>query len=180
MRLLSRVVIIVWFFSYSYNVAGVGIHEREYNIKAAFIANFIRYTRWQHFPNHQFRFCVSNAEINTIFSHRLANETWFERKPIFKSVKSNASLDCDLLFINKKSATQWRDALDDVDINNVLIISESRGMSQAFSHINFFLADNKLRFEINTMRVASSQLTINASLLRLARITSNTEADDDK
>jgi len=179
MRLLPRVVILFLLYSYSYNVVGVGINEREYNIKSAFIANFIRYTRWQHFSSDQFRFCVSSVAVNSIFSSQLANEEWFERKPTFIFIDSNELINCDLLFIDKESSTQWRGYLKNTEHPNLLIISESRGMSQSSSHINFFLADNKLRFEINTTRVASSQLTINASLLRLARIISTTEVGDD-
>lgn len=178
MRLLSLFFLLSALTVNSF-VAAATINEREYSIKAAFIANFVRYTRWSTFDNEQFRFCVSNQAVNAVFVNRLADETWFDRKPVFTLVDDTDSISCDLLFIDKDSSAQWRNHLEHHPPTNMLIISESRGMSQAVSHINFFLADNKLRFEINTSRVENSHLTINASLLRLARITSTAEVAND-
>lgn len=171
MRSLLLIALYFCFQNLSIAAPAASVNEREYHIKAAFIANFVRYTRWDNLSDKHFRFCVSDVEISDIFSTKLANETWFDLKPSFHVVQQYDAQDCDLLFIDKSSAAQWLAHYHDLATDNLLIVSESRGMSQSMSHINFFLADNKLRFEINPSRVTASNLTINASLLRLARIT---------
>lgn len=176
---MNRLVLAGLFFivcsSWSVSANGEKLNEREYQIKAAFIANFIRYTHWPQNPKVRFIFCSSNHHVNSIFNKALADEIWFGLKPQFKLVSPTDSLECDILFIDKSSSEQWRVLFNVTNSNDLLIVSESRGSSQLFSHINFFFTDNKLKFEINPQRVSTSNLSINASLLRLARITSSKE-----
>lgn len=169
-RLLLSFFLLLFTASYSMGAKAIEINEREYQIKAAFIANFIRYTRWQSFANRHFQVCSTNEKINDIFLNKLAKETWFNLTPHFKVVKKTTSLNCDVLFIDRFVAGQWLNILPS---KNILIISETRGYASHTSHINFFFADNKLRFDINPLRLQLSELSINASLLRLARITSS-------
>jgi hypothetical protein len=174
-RLILAGFSLILLSSWSLYANGAKPHDREYQIKAAFIANFIRYTHWKNKPRQRFNFCISNHRVNNIFNKALANETWFGLKPQFKLVSPTDTLKCDILFIDSSSSNQWEVLFNVIKTNGLLIVSESRGSSQSYSHINFFLADNKLRFEINPQRVSSSNLSINASLLRLARITSSKE-----
>lgn len=177
-RLLSIFFLLV-FATVSIRAQSAIINEHEYRTKAAFIANFIRYTRWQQLPQQHFRFCTCNPKINDIFLSQLANESWFGLTPVFVYATEHNLKHCDLLFVDQASSSKWKSQRDIVRAVNLLVISESHGFANEYSHINFFFADDKLRFEINPQRVHTSQLSINASLLRLARIISAKEQHRD-
>jgi len=171
-RYKCLVLTVLLFLSFFQSAGAAQVNEREYRIKAAFIANFIRYTHWKNPPQKSFRFCNIDARVANIFKKTLVKETWFSLKTEFKLVLNSNSLACDILFVDKLSAHEWRELWSVTHPKDLLIVSEGRGESQLFSHINFFFSDNKLRFEINPARLSLSDLSINASLLRLARITS--------
>jgi len=176
-RYQHLVLALFFFLSFSQSANAAQVHEREYRIKAAFIANFIRYTHWKNTPQNSFRFCNIDNRVAGIFKQELEQETWFGLHSEFKLVTNTKALPCDILFVDKLSEQQWRELLSKEQSKGLLIVSETRGSSQSFSHINFFFSDNKLRFEINPQRLQSSDLSMSASLLRLARITASKEGN---
>jgi len=154
----------------SFQAHALTLTQREYQIKSAFIANFIRYTRWQPAPSEAFEFCTTSAGANNILSQSLGNEVWFELTPIFNVVSPGQELHCHLLFVDQLSNQQWGSYLATHPSANLLIVSETSNSARLYSHINFFFVDNKLRFEINPTRLKRANLNVSASLLRLARI----------
>ena len=144
--------------------------DREYQIKAAFISNFIKYAHWRNIPANTFSFCTTSERVNTIVELGLDKERWHNKMPSFYVVTPGKESRCQLLFIDREHHQEWQDYLTKKRLKNILMIGEKQGFARHIGHINFFLADNKLRFEINSQRLASDQLNLSSSLLRLARI----------
>jgi len=143
---------------------------REYQIKSAFMANFIRYTHWQSMPTNNFQFCMTSTHASDIVSKSLQQERWFDLTTQFSLVAPGEEGKCHFLFVDQSSHELWQPYLSLTKVKNLLVVSEQKDSAQQYSQINFFFVDNKLRFEINPSRLQGADLAINASLLRLARI----------
>ena len=132
------ILISIFFYFLSQSAHSAQFNDREYKIKAAFIANFIHYTHWQYLPKKSFRFCNTEQRINDVFYQTLADEDWFDLQPLFTLVSLDGALECDILFVDKISTKKWLAFLALNKSTNILIVSEVRGSTQLFSHINFF------------------------------------------
>lgn len=157
----------------SFQTSAMTLTEREYQIKSAFIANFIRYTRWNSLPSETFDFCTTSEKANNILSLSLSDERWFDLTTNFIVIKPGEEQQCHFLFVDQISNKEWKSYLETHPVNNLLIVSEKQHAARTYSQINFFFADNKLRFEINPKRLKDANLHISVSLLRLARIVSS-------
>lgn len=157
--------------------------DREYHIKIAFLTNFISYTQWPDITrkpeNSEFVFCSSSSRFVDIASPVLKDKQ-VEGKPIrLAAVDPGAEWQCDLLFILVDEADLWVKYLSEVDVEGVLIVGERRGFAHEVGNINFFLAGNKLRFEINLDSLENSGLKISSRLLRLAKLIRDEERSND-
>lgn len=78
--------------------------------------------------------------------------------------------DCQILFIPKKGVAVLQKILAAVKDLPTLTISESEGMAEAGCFINFYIYENKLRFEINQKGMQDAGFTIDYRLLRVSKI----------
>lgn len=168
-------------YSISGSIASPG--DREYQIKIAFLTNFISYTQWpditRRTESSEFVFCSSSDRFVEIASPSLKDKQ-VEGKPIrLATVEPGTEWQCDLLFILVEEADLWVKYLSEVDAEGILIVGERRGFAHEVGNINFFLAGNKLRFEINLDSLESSGLKISSRLLRLAKLIRNEESSND-
>jgi len=166
-------MLVIFAVTASFHTQAINFSEREYQIKAAFIANFIRYTRWDSPATQQFSFCTTSPSVNLILSQHLSDERWFGLSPNFTVVKPGQQHLCHFLFIDAQADSQWRSHLANRAVPNLLIVTEKKESARVLGQINFFQVDNKLRFEINPRRLEQAKLKVSASLLRLARIVSH-------
>ncbi|NQZ30739.1 MAG: YfiR family protein [Oceanospirillaceae bacterium] len=146
--------------------------KREYNIKIAFIYNFIKYTQW---PKHdqfedRFYFCSSNAQVAKLASAFFKGKHMNNRVIEVKNITIEKLQGCHLLFVSKTESNLWEAYLTNKHLPGILIIGETPGFAHSSSQINFFLAANKIRFEINLKLLQKSSLTMHSQLLRLAKI----------
>ncbi|WP_432474151.1 YfiR family protein [Amphritea sp. HPY] len=157
--------------------------DREYQIKIAFLTNFISYTQWPDITrkteSSEFVFCSSSERFVEIARPALKGKQ-VENKPIrLTAVDPGEEWQCDLLFILVEEADLWVKYLSEVDAEGILIVGERRGFAHEVGNINFFLAGNKLRFEINLDSLENSGLKISSRLLRLAKLIRNEETSND-
>ena len=147
---------------------------REYEIKAAFIYNFVKFVEWP--PDD-----TSNADPITIavvgkdpFGDALdliREKTIGVRKIV---VKRFARVDdiakCQVLFISSSQHEQLPHILKVTKKWHVLTIGEVTGFAQSGGIINFIIVDDKVRFEINVDAAQRAGLKISSQLLKLASI----------
>jgi hypothetical protein len=166
--------------------------SREYQIKAAFLYNFIKFVDWP-----EEKTAGSDNTINIGIIGEDPFEDAFE--PIkdkrikgrnvvikrFKSIKElkknggkgkpelhpeiDAIKKCHLLFIcssEKKNSGEIIKALND---SSVLTVGETAGFLEDGGIIKFIMEEQKIRFEINATTAEETKLKIRSKLLRLAR-----------
>ncbi len=149
--------------------------EREYEIKAAYIYNFINYIDW---PDNAFPASGGTitigivgqspfaAALNTLNGKQVKGRTL-----ALKQVTDIKDLDqCQIVFINSSEKSRLPELLGKLKDSRVLTVSEIDGFAQQGGIINFISEHNKVRFEINPDAAHRLGLNISSELLKLAKL----------
>lgn len=146
----------------------------EYEIKAAFIHNIAKFVEWpapQSPAKAPLMLCIlgqdpSGGAFDALYGKQVGGMAW-EVAP----VNSRASLrECRVLFIAASEAGNLRRILEGIQGSAVLTVGDSDGFAEQGVMVNFYLEQNKVRFEINLAAVKRAGLKISSQLLKLARI----------
>ncbi len=153
--------------------------SREYRIKAAFIYNFAKFTRW---PAGSFSdaeapldFCIYGEDpFGGAFDAVAGNTIRGRRVAVRRIAAIEASAGCHLLFISDSEAGRLTGILAALNDRPVLTVADMPDFARAGGIINLkTTADDQLRFEINTSTARRAGLRFSSKLLSLAEITSN-------
>ncbi|MBL4656202.1 MAG: YfiR family protein [Bacteroidia bacterium] len=148
----------------------------EYDLKAAYLYNFTNYITWNDMDTSK-KFIIGVIGDSPIIEPLLdiVNERSYYNKEIVikKYNKYNEIGYCHILFIPESEKEKQEYILQGIQNKNMLTIAETRGAATNGVCINFFLKDNKLRFEINLEAVYKSKLKISSQLLKLGVLVDN-------
>lgn len=162
--------------------------SREYQIKAAFLYNFMQFVDW---PEEK----VSDTN-DPIILGIIGDDPFGDAfKPIeSKRIKGKKSLikryegieklkksddkgqskielirQCHLLFICSSEKENLKDVINLVSGYDILTVGETPNMLESGGIVNFLLDENKVRFEINLSTARRENIKIRSQLLRLAK-----------
>ncbi len=166
--------------------------SQEYQIKAAFLYNFIKFVEW---PKDKIADGNEPISVGIIGKDPFGNA--FEplkdkkakgRKIVIKRFKGFEELKeihgkdkaglqreikairkCHVLFICCSEKESQRDIINSVKANSILTIGESEVFFKFGGIINFLVEEKKVRFEINDTAAKRAKLKISSKLLRLAK-----------
>lgn len=151
--------------------------NREYPLKALFLFNFASYVEWPPTAvageNRPFVIGIlGSAPLEDTLREIAATKLINGRRIVLEHFASAAALrECQILFIGREVSPQERQlAVEKLWHQPVLIVGESEGFAQHGAVVNFFVENNKIRFEINVDAAREQRLTISSKLLALARI----------
>jgi len=150
--------------------ASMGNSSGEDQLKAAFIYNFAKLTKWPEDP-------YSNQHISIcFFSDQPLNGqlTLLEGKKVkntlIKTGKYNESKKCHITFVDKNSEETFIQNKDDLKKKNVLTVGDFSGFVSNGGGIELFRSQDKVNFYINIQSIKASGLSLNARLLKLGKI----------
>jgi hypothetical protein len=153
----------------------VGAQELEYQLKAAFLYNFVKFVEW---PPEAFAgerspltICVYGADpFGDTLDGVVRGETLGERSLLVQRPEALDDLrDCHVLFVSRSERQRMPEILSRVEGAPVLTVGDTDGFLRAGGMINFVLEENKVRFLINPEAAGRSSLRISSKLLRLAK-----------
>ncbi len=154
-----------------------GSGEREYAIKAAFLYHFASYVTWPQggsakATDEPFVIGVLGADPFGAILDDLAKAKLVDgRKVAIRRFKSVADcVPCPILFISSSDAGRLDLVLHKLGASPTLLIADTQSAATRGVHINFFIENNKVRFEVNAEAAQRTGLKISSKLLRLARI----------
>jgi len=165
---------------------------QEYQIKAAFLYNFIKFVDW---PKEKMADSNEPITIGVIgtdpFGHAfepIKDKKVKGRKVIvkrFKGFKEQGPSDkkdkselkrtieslrkCHLLFICSSEKENLKEAINSVKDHSVLTVADIKGFLESGGIINFLVEGKKVVFEINNTAAKQAKLKIRSKLLRLAK-----------
>lgn len=150
--------------------------SREYQLKAVFLYNFAQFVEW---PAAAFTsedaplaICVLGADpFGAALAEAVKGEAVGGRPLVARHVQDVAEVDgCQMLFISRSESGQVGAILAQLQPRPILTVSEIDGFAGQGGSINFYLEQNKVRFEINPDAAQQLGIRLNAQLLSLGRI----------
>ncbi|MDD5459505.1 MAG: YfiR family protein [Phycisphaerae bacterium] len=167
-------------------------HAKEYQIKAAFLYNFLNFVDW---PPEKIQDSnepiiigiVDPADFKTAFEP-IKDKTVNNRRIVIKDFKdldeenfkdknnpewlaTMAELkQCHILFFYEcPPENTLNRILEELDGCGVLTVSHTAGFLEKNGNINFLLEDQKVRFEVNLISAKQNNLKLRSNLLKLAQ-----------
>lgn len=149
--------------------------QREYEIKAAYLYNFINYIDWpaDTFPPEGGTITVGilgespfGPALDPLKGKQIKGRTL-----ALKQVESAKDLEqCQIVFVCPSEKSRLSEILGQLKNARILTVSEIDGFAERGGIINFISERNKVRFEINADAAKRTGLTISSELLKLAKL----------
>jgi len=149
---------------------------REYQIKAAFLYNFVQFVKW---PGTTFSSSDSPFYIGILgddpFGSALSDTVAGEsidghRLSVMRSPRIEELEGCQVIFICRSEGSNLDAILAHLKSKPILTVSELEGFAVKGGDIDFYLAGGKVRFEINPQSARQCGLKMSSQLLSLGKI----------
>jgi len=148
----------------------------EYQVKAAFLLNFIRFVEWR---DDAFKTATDPLVVGILgkdpfdgaLDQTISNKLINGRSVVVRRISDAASArDCHVIFLAWSETRRLSDVANGMVNRGMLIVGESEGFAQRGGMINFVVRDSHVRFEINPSAAARAGLKVSSKLLQLAII----------
>ena len=146
----------------------------EYGVKLAFIYNLTKFVEWP--SNSTVPFSVGIVGSDP-FSPELEDELRTRevrgRRIVLKQLKAGDKMSgCQIVFIPVTAKDQAASIVKALNGTSTLTISETEGFARLGGIINFAVAGNRLRVEVNPLAAKRAGLKISSKFLKIATIVS--------
>jgi len=176
--------------------------SREYQVKAAFLYNFMNFVDWP-----EEKLSDSNEPMiigvigedpfgdafkpikdrpirgKNVVIRRFKGLEELKKSDEIDESQSNPQIEalkkCHVLFICSSEKKRLGETINLVKDHNVLTVSDIEGFLEAGGIINFVMEDQKVRFEINVTAAKRAKVKIRSQLLRLAKRVVEEEPSDE-
>jgi len=145
----------------------------DYAIQANIIYRFTKYIDW---PDNKktgdfIIGIVGDSPLTDELKSFIANKTVGSRKIVIKTFASSAeAYPCHILFISEDESSSLKKIASRTSGSSMLLVSESEGLAQKGSCINFVIVADHLKLEINKNNIEERNLNIASELLQLGKL----------
>jgi hypothetical protein len=150
--------------------------SREYQVKAAFLLNFLQFVEWPatafETPEEPVRIGILGDDpFGRAMERTVLGETVRGHPLVVRRSTDPAGLnDCHLVFVARSERERLDRVLTELSRFPILTVGDTEGFARRGGVINFLLEDKKVRFEINPLAAKRQNLQPSAQLLNLGRI----------
>jgi hypothetical protein len=157
-------------------VGSLAAATKEYQVKAAFLFNFAQFVDW---PAGAFENAHAPLVIGVIgedpFGSYLDDIVRGEKigshsLEVKRFARVSDVKTCHILFVSKSESRQMDQIVGSLKNKNVLTVSDVDNFASRGGVIEFFTANNKIRFRINVSAARNASLTVSSKLLRVAEV----------
>lgn len=147
-----------------------------YQLKAAFIYNFLKFIDWpaDSLPQENGPFVVGilgrdpfGSTIDNALKGRSVKGRVIE---VRRLEDVDSPVQCQVLFVSSSERRRFKQIFRQTSGKPVLTIGESEEFAVTGGIINFVTEENRIRFQINVDAIKQSKLKADAQLLNLAKI----------
>jgi len=155
---------------------GQGREKLEYEVKAEFLLNFVRFVEW---PAAAFvsssdplALCLyADDPFHGALERTVSGKTVGERAVVVRHIPDAAAAGaCHLIFIPASQDRRTRQVSIGAAGQPVLLVGETEGFAERGGSVNFVLDGDRLRFQINPGAAADRGMKVSSKLLQLAII----------
>jgi hypothetical protein len=153
----------------------------EYEVKAAFLYNFIQFIEW---PAESLREAFSVCTLGDdpfagALDRTVAGESVNGRPIVVEHLRPDAlPAHCQILFVPRSQSARAAAVIRVLGAAPVLTVGESAGFLQAGGLVNLVVEAGKVRFDVNAEAATARGLRISSKLLRVARTTGESARQD--
>jgi hypothetical protein len=156
----------------------------EYQVKAAFLYNFIKFIEW---PTDAFTSARQPITVaicgrdpfGDYLTEMIKGEPVQGRKIELIHITADLVPDqCQLVFVSASEKTRLAQIFANIQARHIVTVSEVEEFCEAGGAINFKVMDSKIHFEINPDVIESTGVKINSKLLRLAHIVHTRQSEE--
>lgn len=143
----------------------------EYQVKAAFIFNFTKFTDWPESGREaSLTVCIAGRDpfgsALSAFDGRTVNGREFR---VRRSVNSEDLRGCSILFLAQSEERRMNNFLHAAANHPILTVSDIEGFVDSGGMIGLVMADERVQFDVNLTAVHPTNLKLSSQMLRLAR-----------
>jgi hypothetical protein len=140
----------------------------EYQVKAAYLYNFLKYIEWPDRTSRPFTICIAGQNPFGDILSALTSAERVRGNPVRTRVILGPEPGCDVIFAPRTSNISAY--LQMAAGKPILTVGETARFIEQGGILNFFLENGKVRFEINRNAAERAGLRISSRLLQLAKI----------
>jgi hypothetical protein len=148
----------------------------EYEVKAVFLFNFTQFVGWPEgsFADDSAPFVIGvlgRDPFGKALDDAVRGETVNGRRLIVQRYRTAGELKpCQILFIDQSVSAEAGKALESLERQGTLTVSDAETFGSHDVVIRFLEEDNRIRLRINVDSARSAGLTISSKLLRSAQV----------
>ena len=148
----------------------------EYQLKAAFLFNFLQFVEW---PADAFAAADSPVVLGVLgddpFGEPLdllvQDAAVNGRRIVIRRYQRSDEIEvCHLLFVNLRNSARLKAVIAALNGRAILTVGDAEGFLEQGGMIQFVMQDNRIRLRINLDAATSAHLTLSSKLLRPAQI----------
>lgn len=170
--LLSSILVLSNYGFESYRVPYIQPQGQEYNLKAAFLYRFLDYVQWNNNNTQTLNIAIlgESGMYAPLLEISKAKNTG-NRSIRVRQIKSVTEIGTsEVVFVSRNYKFGMEAVQPRMNEKPALIVSEQKGDMEKGSHINFLIAENKLKFEVNLKTASQSGIKIGSKLLQHASV----------
>jgi len=147
----------------------------SYNdVKAVFMERFTRFIDWPANQSTDDTFIIMVIDDKNFYNtlSNIHKQLKIKNRNVqIKHITNYQSIDtCQMLFIGSNMKDDLENILKISQEKNILTVSDTKGFAQKGTHINFYLKENQVRFEMNEESLKQADFTVSYLLLNVAKI----------
>ncbi len=173
-KYIYRIFIIVLFII---TMTSSVVQVDEYTLKAVYLEHFVTFIEWpeqKESGNSDKTITIGvlgKTNMLNALQKTYSKKTIGNRKVnILPLPDLNKYDQCQIIFIGDLSEKELNQVLNLLEDKPILTIADSKGFAFKGVHINFYLVENNVRFEINEKAAIDAGLHISHHLLKLAKV----------
>ena len=153
---------------------GRAVDLSEYQVKAAFIYNFVRFVEWPAdapaMRDRDFSVCIVGQDpFGAAFASVEGRPVSGRPLRVRRDVRPDEAVGCHIAFIAESEERRYQALLKIMGTAPILTISDIEGFAEAGGAIGLFVLDNRLKFDANFATLQRTNLKVSSQVLRLAR-----------
>jgi hypothetical protein len=156
------------------NIYAQQIEAGEYEIKAAFLFNFLKFVEWPDdnlSRNSEYSICVLGEDPFGPALRSIQNKKMGEKRVTIKLCRELREVkDCHILFISSSEKGNLGKILASVGNSKILTVGDMSNFARAGGIIQFTIKENKVLFIVNVDAANRAKLKISSKLLKLSQI----------
>jgi hypothetical protein len=142
----------------------------EYQVKAAFLYNFVKFVEWPSAQTGEVGICVIGKDPFGESLDRAVEGKSLEGRPfaVRRIGEIAEARGCHMLFVGRSESKRAAEIAAAARGLGALTVSDIEGFAGQGGMIAFLVADHRVRFQINAANAAGAGLKISSKLLQLA------------